>query len=224
MPIRRDCPLRVTEKAVYTAYARLLPLAEKEGARKAFRSEQETYDYKREKNMTRNSCKRVGLFGVPALLAATSDAFAGMGGGTIVYGPPAESIPTLSGTMLIVLGLFLAVLAFRVLRNHSGGLPLASIVALSIAGLSGVSGVKLVQEAYAVAGYSMSQPNGGSEFIGAIGFEVPVDNTSGRAQQIKSVTPQPSCAVGTVTQSPACAPGVIVQPSNSCYVRFDCPT
>ena len=170
--------------------------------------------------MTKNAYKRVGLFSTPALLAATSDAFAGMGGGTIVYGPPAESIPTLSGTMLIVLGLLFAVLAFRVLRNHSGGLPLASIMALSVAGLSGVSGVKLMQEAYAV-GYSMSQSNGGSVLIGAIGISVPVDNTTGRAQQIKSVTPNGGCSVGTAS-NPACAPGLIVQNASSCNVRFDC--
>jgi len=174
--------------------------------------------------MTRNAHKRVGLATTLALLASTSDAFAGMGGGTIVYGPPTESIPTLSGTMLIVLGMLLAVVAFRVLRNYPGGRPLASIVALSIAGLSGVSGIKVMQEAYAGASYPMTQTNGGSVHVNTSGVDVPVDNTSGRTQQIKSVKPDSNCSVGTVTPPPACAPGVIVQPANSCNVRFDCVT
>jgi len=173
--------------------------------------------------MTRNAHKRVGLAATLALLlASASDAFAGMGCGTIVYGPPAESIPALSDAMLVVLGMLLAVVAFRVLRNYPGGRPLASIVALSIAGLSGISGTNVIQEAYAFIGYPMTDPNGGSIFIGTVGVEVPVANTSGSAQQIKSVTPAPLCSVGTVTIPPACAPGVIVQPANSCNVRFDC--
>ena len=130
-----------------------------------------------------------------------------MGGGTIVYGPPAESIPALSDAMLVVLGMLLAVVAFRVLRNYPGGRPLASIVALSIAGLSGISGTNVIQEAYAFIGYSMTDPNGGSIYINYFGGEVPVDNTTGRAQQIKSITSDTSCAVVAPASSPACAPG-----------------
>jgi len=173
--------------------------------------------------MTRNEHKRIGFATTLAMLASASDAFAGItGGGTIVYGPPAESIPTLSGTMLIVLGLLFAVLAFRVLRNYPGGRPLASIVALSIAGLSGVSGVKVMQEAYAIVNYPMTQSNGGSIHIGTVGFEVPVDNTTGRAQQIKSVTPDTFCSVVAPSSSPACVPGVVVPNGNACWVQWTC--
>jgi hypothetical protein len=130
--------------------------------------------------------------------------------------------------MLIVLGLLFAVLAFRVLRNYPGGRPLASIVALSIAGLSGVSGIKVMQEAYALPYpdyYAMTDPNGGSININYFGGEVPVDNISGRTQQIKSVTPYSGCSVVTPSSSPACVPGVIVPPTgpaNSCWVKFEC--
>jgi hypothetical protein len=172
--------------------------------------------------MIGNTRKPVGLATIPALLAVTSDAFAGVpaGGGTIVYGPLAESIPTLSGTMLIVLGLFLSVLAYRVLRTTSGGRPLASLVAVSIAGFAGVSGTKIIQDTYAV-GYSMSQPGGGSIHI-IDGNEYPVLNATGRKQQINSVTPDSSCVVGTVSIPPACAPGTVVQPDASCNVLFVC--
>ena len=171
--------------------------------------------------MIGNTRNRVGLAATLALLAATSDAFAGMGGGTIVYGPPAESIPTLSGTMLIVLGLFLSVLAYRVLRNSSGGQPLASLVALSIAGFAGVSGTNLIQEANATVSFEMLDGNGGTIPIYVFGSEVPVTNLTGRKQQIKSVTPQSFCSVGPAN-SPVCTPGAIVQPNASCNVRFDC--
>jgi len=145
-----------------------------------------------------------------------------MGGGTIVYGPPAESIPALSDAMLVVLGMLLAVVAFRVLRNYPGGRPLASIVALSIAGLSGISGTNVIQEAYAFIGYSMTDPNGGSIYINYFGGEVPVDNTTGRAQQIKSITSDTSCAVVAPASSPACAPGGVVPNGNTCWVQWAC--
>ena len=171
--------------------------------------------------MTGNSRKKVGLASALALLAATSDAFAG-GGGTIVYGPPAASIPTLSGTMLIVLGLLFAVMAFRVLRNFPGGRPLASIVALSVAGLSGVSGINVIRDAYAAVSYEMTQPNGGSLFIGAEEIDVPVSNATGRTQQIKSLNPDTYCSIVAPSSSPACTPGALVPDGNSCWVHWHC--
>jgi hypothetical protein len=172
--------------------------------------------------MISNAPRRVGIAAIITLLAATSDAFAGVPpavGGTVVYGPLAESIPALSGTMLIVLGLLFSILTYRVLRTSSGGRPLASLVAMSIAGLAGVSGTNLIQDAKAFVGYSMS-PAGGSIHVDG-GSEYPIFNGTGRKQQIKSVTPDSSCMVGTPS-SPACTPGGVVQPDASCNVRFDC--
>lgn len=172
--------------------------------------------------MIGNTRNRVGIATTLALLASASDAFAqATGGGTIVYGPPAESIPTLSGTMLIVLGLFLSVLAYRLLRAHPGGRPLASLVAFLIVGYAGVSGTNMIQDANANVSYEMLDSNGGTVSIFTIGFDAPVTNATGRKQQIKSVTPQSFCSV-VPASSPACTPGAIVQPSASCNVRFDC--
>jgi len=172
--------------------------------------------------MIRSAHKRVGLTSAFVLLASASDVFAqAVGGGTIVYGPPAESIPALSDAMLLVLGMLFAVLAYRVLRTYPGGRPLASLVALSIAGFAGVSGTSLIQDANAVVSYEMLDSNGGTVNIFTIGFDVPVTNATGRKQQIKSVTPQSFCSV-VPASSPACTPGAIVQPSASCNVRFDC--
>lgn len=174
--------------------------------------------------MNRTTYKRIGLAAALALLAPLDAFAANSGGGTIVYGPPAESIPTLSGAMMIVLGLLLAVLAFRVLRNHPGGQPLASIVALSIAGFAGVSGVNVIQKAEAgvITTFEMDQANGSSLIIGIQGTDVSVNNTSGRIQQIKSLTPDAFCSLGTVIGSPACAPGLIVPNNSACIVRWDC--
>jgi hypothetical protein len=171
-----------------------------------------------------NAYRRVGLATVLAMLAATSNAFAGGGAvGTVVYAPPAESIPALSGAMLVVLGLLLSVLAYRVLRTYPGGRPLASLVALAIAGLSAVSGIRVMQEAYAAPypTYPMTQANGGSISIYDFGISVSVTNSTGRTQEIKNVNPANSCLVGS-TSSPVCAPGTIVQANASCNVRFDC--
>jgi hypothetical protein len=170
--------------------------------------------------MIGNTRKRIGIAATLALLSATTDVFAQVaGGGTIFYGPPAESIPVLSGSMLIVLGMLLAVLAYRLLRRYPGGRPLASLVALAIVGFSGVSGTEFIQDAYGPAP-GMDQAGGGSVYIGGTA-EVGVPNISGRTQQIKSVTPDSLCSVGPAS-SPVCAPGVIVQPGSSCNVKFDC--
>ncbi|RFC34573.1 MAG: hypothetical protein DID91_2727702710 [Candidatus Nitrotoga sp. MKT] len=67
--------------------------------------------------------------------------------GTIVYGTVPRSIPTLSGFMLVILGLLFAVLAFRVLRAHSASKALASIVAVGVLVLGAASGSKLIQQA-----------------------------------------------------------------------------
>jgi hypothetical protein len=175
--------------------------------------------------MIRNAHKRAGLAATLVLLAMTSDVFAGsIAGGTVVYGPPAESIPALSGAMLVVLGVLFSVLAYRVLRNHPGGRPLASLVALAIAGLSAVSGIRVMQEAYAAPypTYPMDNANGDSIHINDIGTDVSVLNGTGRTQQIKSVSPDPACHSVAPQNSPACAPGAIVPNGTGCWVQWNC--
>jgi len=140
--------------------------------------------------------------------------------GTIAYGPLAQSIPALSDLMLIVLGLLLAVVAFRALRNRSGGQPLASLVALTIASLAMVPGYKFIEEAYAITQIAMTNPAGGTVTISLSGAEVPIQNITTVAQEIKSVTPGAGYSVGTPASSPACTPGLIVQPSSFCYSLF----
>jgi len=60
---------------------------------------------------------------VPSLVQAGVDAF-------VTVGPLATPVPTVSGYLLIVLGLLLAVIAFRTLRNNQGAHKLLGILVL----------------------------------------------------------------------------------------------
>ena len=171
------------------------------------------------------------LIAVAALLTsmvAATEALAGVPtptpGGMITYGPSAaQSIPALSDLMLVVLGLFLAVMAFRVLRAHPGGTPLASLAALAIVGLSTVPGVKFIDEAFAAIQSYPMQPGGGTITIDN-NNEVEIRNGPGVAQRIITIVPNDpqNCYTESTVNSPTCTVGAIVQPSAACYVNFEC--
>ena len=167
--------------------------------------------------------RMIPLAGLLTLMAVATEAFAGTPpGGVITYGPPAaQSIPALSDLMLVVLGLFLAVIAFRILRTHPGGTPLASLAALAIVGLSSVPGVKFIEGAYAIPAFSMTSPSGGTIEV-FTNTEVPVSNGTGVVQQIKGIQPNNNCTTLIPNASPECTEGSIVQPAAACYIHFDC--
>ena len=100
--------------------------------------------------MQQKTHKLIQVFGLVTSLVVTSDVFAGLPGGVIVYAPIAHSIPTLTDLMLVILGLLTAVIAYRVLRTHPGGQPLASLAVLAIAGATMIPGAKFIEQAYAV--------------------------------------------------------------------------
>jgi hypothetical protein len=167
--------------------------------------------------------RMIPLASLLAFMAVATEAFAGTPpGGVITYGPPAaESIPALSDLMLVVLGLFLAVIAFRVLRTHPGGTPLASLAALAIVGLSSVPGVKFIEGAYAIPAFSMTEAGGGTLDV-FTNNEVPVGNATGVVQQIKGIQPNNNCYTEPTVDSPTCTEGAIVQPNAACYINFEC--
>ena len=140
--------------------------------------------------------------------------------GTIVYGPVPQSIPTLSGFMLVFLGLLFAVLAFRLLRAHSVSKPLASIMAVGVLILGAASGNQLIQNVQAVPGFSFSNPSGGDININTSG-EFPVLNNSGKPQQILNVIVSPSAVANPTSLQPQCTVGLAVQNNSSCYINFD---
>jgi hypothetical protein len=167
--------------------------------------------------MQQKTRKLIQVFGLMTSLLVASDVFAGPGGGVIVYAPVAHSIPTLTDLMLVILGLLTAVIAFRVLRAHPGGQPLASLAVLAIAGVTMVPGAKFIEHAYADISPEMSLAGGGNVVIPNNG-EYEVVNTSGTDQRIISVTP-----ASTETTAPTCAAGLIVTKTHSCFVNFGNP-
>jgi hypothetical protein len=167
-----------------------------------------------------NTKKLIHIAPALAFMLSGADAIAGMGAGTIVYGPLPQPIPALAGSMLVVLGLLFAVLAFRALRAHSASKPLASIVAVGILVLGAASGNQLIQNAQAIIGFSFSNPSGGALHIDQTG-EFPVSNTSGQTQRIISVTADSGFTIVTpTTGQPQCTAGLTVQNSSLCYINF----
>ncbi len=165
----------------------------------------------------------IAATGLLASMVVAGDAFAGTAG-SITYAPPSHAIPVLSDVMLMVLGLLLAVLAFRTLRIHGRGQPLSALVALAIMGASMLPGTKFVQEAYAtVYGYIMDSATGGTVAGITTGVEFSIGNVSGVAQEVKTVSPPSGYTSAPTIGSPTCASGLIVQPGNACYVYFLAP-
>ena len=164
--------------------------------------------------------KFIGLVTMLPLMLVCSDAFAGSAVGTITYSPyAAQSIPTLSTAMLWVLAFLFVVLAFRALRSHPAGKILAVLVVAGVLALAAAPGNKLIREAQALIGYVFSNPGGGVVTIG-VTSETPVQNTSGREQQITGVNPTSPYTALPTSGSPQCTIGLVVPNNNSCYVWF----
>lgn len=101
------------------------------------------------------------------LLNLSNNALAGTagGGGTITFTPvsTATSIPTLSGTMLIVLSLLLFVVAARISKQKVGGSGKFFSIALGFAVLVSITGgVKVISDSHASGSTPISLQAGGS--------------------------------------------------------------
>ena len=168
--------------------------------------------------MNRHTRKLIHIAPTLAFMLSGADAIAAMSAGTIAYGPVPQSIPALSGSMLVVLGLLFAVLAFRVLRAHSASKPLASIVAVGVLILGAASGNQLIQNAWAALP-EFTIPSGGVLTIYNTG-EYMVSNTSGQTQRIISVTATSPAVDSPTSQQPRCTVGLTVQNSSPCYINF----
>ena len=172
--------------------------------------------------MIRHARKLIYIAPTIASMLSGVDAIAGIPlVGTITYVPvPPQSIPALSGFMLVILGLLFAVLAFRVLRAHSASKPLASIVAVGVLVLGAASGNQLIQNAQATPpSLFFSNPSGDILHVNSFG-EIPVLNNSGQPQQIINVTVSPSAVDSPTSQQPRCTVGLAVQNNNACFINF----
>jgi len=163
--------------------------------------------------------KRIVLFS--SLLFLSGSVFAA-NHGTIIYGPGGPTnIPTLSGMMLILLGLLLAAVAFRVMRKQKATYnALVTILGVSAVLVAG-SGIKLVDEAWATISVPLDNPNGGIEIIAGDNYNV-YENASGIPQTIGLVKLPPVCPFFPMgeTSFPECTGGMVLQPGDFCEV--DC--
>jgi IPTL-CTERM motif len=127
-------------------------------------------------------------------ICCSTSVFAGSPGGVIVYGPGSTSVPTLGGSALIVLAILLAVIAFRVMRTqrHKGVNLVVALTAIT-ALASGVGGINLMSDAWAITGnfVNMGAEGGGSVQL-APGYNQ-VTNTTGIPQKVLDIQFSPGC-------------------------------
>ena len=169
-----------------------------------------------------NLKKLASKFSLIAIISlfATSSAFAGTP--VIVFGP-VTNVPTLSGSMLIVLSLLLMVVAVRVTRNkhkNTGKFFITLIGASAL--LAGAGGVKLISEVNASVAPSITMPQGESLpiFLSSLNEYL---NNSGVTQQVKSIGIA-SCdnfpnGSGVINE---CRVGLVLGVSKQCVI--DCGT
>ncbi len=158
------------------------------------------------------------------------------GGGTLVYAPvlnPASSnpIPTLSGTMLIVLSLLLVAIAFRISQKNQSNTFMTMLIGVlgTSAILSASGGIKIISDVYADSGtgneflIALSSSTGGQVSIPASSISI-YENTSGVNQRITQINLTNNCPntdVGLIEGVSRCSVGAIVPTSMEglCYVN-----
>jgi len=154
------------------------------------------------------------------LYILSSTAWAGTS--TLFYGPPVTDIPTLSGTMLILLSLLLATIGYRILRqkgNNTSRMMVLSLIAVG-ALASGVGGVKLVNDADATSAVPLDQPGGGSVTVCDGCGDDSYENATGAPLEIKSRTKPDDCT-WSASNSPECTPGLLLNDGAICYLRVE---
>ena len=160
----------------------------------------------------------VGLWGL------STDAFAGLSAPTnivVTYAPVStSSIPSLSEWTLVAMVALIGVIAYRFLRERSGGRPVAAIVLAGSLAASAFWGQSLTSRAIADSAYDMSVPTGGTVTVGACVASATLPNNSGAIQQIISVSPGVGESVQTVGGT--CTPNLVVPNTQSCTVTQTC--
>ncbi len=161
------------------------------------------------------------------LLAGFSPAaFAGIPGGQLIYGANAlapTAIPTLGGVTLVILGLLLAVVAFRSIKTN--GQQLMSIGFIALAITASYSGVELVREAKAAdLPIPLDNPAGGNVQFSGVNYNI-FNNTTTVMLQVQSVTTDLAACDAYPTgnafpEGPECAAGIGLAAGESCVI--DC--
>lgn len=144
--------------------------------------------------------------------------------GSITFTPAsaaATAVPTLGGTLLVLLALLLGVIAVRSVRHQrSSGTASVFAGALALGALaSGVSGVALIQDVHAGVGVSIQDEAGET-------FEVPCgtglyQNDSGVSMQVTELVAPTGCISDTnIAPEPACRLAAVVEDGNVCNTDY----
>jgi hypothetical protein len=129
-------------------------------------------------------------------------------------------VPTLSEWAILTLVLLMAAFAVYTLRKRGAGAgPLASVLVVSAMALGGVTGHRIVDEAYAKI-QSAEVVMGATGILTFIDIapEIKVTNGTTVAQTIISVTLGGSPWSGITSARPSCQVGLVLGPNASCYV------
>jgi len=158
------------------------------------------------------------------LSALVAPAFAG-NTGSMVYAPAsAAAVPVMTPLTTALLGLFLLIVAYRVLRVRISS-SLSLLAAALIAGSVTLGGNQLISSAVAnsEANTPLANPNGGTVPVyGSITNTYP--NTSGVSLSIGTVTlPNQECVYPTGAAD-ECRMGSIVAPDSYCQINCLAPS
>ena len=175
-------------------------------------------------SLPRVSGKSLTAFG---LLLCGPAAWAGVPvGGTIEYEPltaNVAAVPSLSEWMLVLLGLLLAVMAYRALRGRVNGRLLSNLTLAGGALAAAAAGHGLIQEVRATPAaneQNMSSASGGT--VETTAYWTRLTNTSGVPLKIKAIRPNEwSHVVSPPPEAPECTVNFVVSPGNTCNVAFE---
>ncbi len=146
------------------------------------------------------------------------------GVGTITYSPDVQqAVPTLSGGMLIVLGLLFGVIAYRVIRQKQQGRTIAGIAAVGIMAAGAATGVKLIDDSHAaVMAIPLDIPVGSQATINE--GDMAYQNTTNVPQRIRSITYNQNCgpSQSSPTYTPPCTVNLLIQSSGICGLNTEC--
>jgi len=158
---------------------------------------------------------------VPCLLVVSSLAQAS-GTATVVVGPLATSVPTLSGILLIVLGMLLAVIAFRTLPNNEGAQRLLSILVLGggliISGV-GVDRTLAVPDTLPASGGVCTQAGPLPSYYPYV--DIRLQNDCGNSIQIIDFRDD-DCPIGLDEDAANCKRGQVLTSGSSCSFLPKC--
>lgn len=162
--------------------------------------------------------------GVTALIAASAlPAQAGSTAGSITFSPAdVAAVPTLGGSLLVLLAGLLALIAIKAYRRADGGIApmVAGLLALgSLASAGG--GFDLIRQAQAATPTEITNPEG--EQL-PLGFGTTVFlNSAGVPMEVTELSLE-SCSIEpSQSETPDCSEGTVVAEEEQCQVNLLCP-